>query len=356
MLGSLVVVGVGFVFTRTLPPIQGTVGMTLFGGGFLIGLAMWAEGVRGHELRSLNIRSIIALWWKGREGLDPRRLTPSQRKGMLRHSLTSSLMKVGGPLAFAEIGAGPYSSITTMGSLLAGILTWTVALTWTGALLSKVAPSAKAASTPRVVLTSAKGRWLRVIVLLGVLQATNVLAGAGSVSLVGMIAAVTAATHPFDVPGQSKLMGEKRDQCIGQANVICMIVVLPVCVPLAGHLGMPIGDWKWGPAELVAMALAGLFATALAAVMQTRASKYISKADMGAWSATAPAVQPVVALLVAPVVSLFLTAPMLMPSAQQWAAFGIVTIASTLAVKVDSSAAQAADATEKKRGEALPLE
>lgn len=306
MLGSLAIVGAGFVFTRPLPSIQGTVGMTLFGGGFLIVFAMLREGLGG---------------------LDPRRLTPTQRKGMLRHSVTSSLMKIGGPLAFAAIGAGTYSSITTLGSLLAG-----------------------------AALTSIMGRWLRVIVILGVLQATNVLAEPGNVNLLGLVAAFAAATHPFDLPNQAKLMGEKRDQCVAQANVICLIVVLPVCIPLSGYLGAPIGDWKWGYTEIVAMAMAGLLATALAAVMQTRASKYISRSDMGAWAATAPAVQPIVAMLVAPLVSLFIHVPTLIPDASQWTAFAIVAIASTYAVKVDSAAAQAADPTEKALGKVLSRE
>ncbi|NDU77856.1 hypothetical protein GWI34_35385 [Actinomadura sp. DSM 109109] len=61
------------------------------------------------------------------------------------------------------------------------------------------------------------------------------------------------------------------------------------------------------------------------------------------------------ALVVAPVVSVFMAVPTVVPSAAQWVAFAIVTIASTFAVRVDSAAAQAADSA-KKRGEALTLE
>ncbi|NDU77855.1 hypothetical protein GWI34_35380 [Actinomadura sp. DSM 109109] len=146
----------------------------------------------------------------------------------------------------------------------------------------KAAVAAKAASTSKASTTSTVGRWLRVIVFLGVLQATNVLAGAGSVSVIGLIAAVAAATHPFNLPSQAVLMGDKRDQCIGQANVICLIVVLPACIPLSNYLRTPVKDWQWGATEIIAMAMAGLFATALAAVVQTRAAQYISKSDMGA--------------------------------------------------------------------------
>ena len=55
-------------------------------------------------------------------------------------------------------------------------------------------------------------------------------------------------------------MGEKRVECIAQANVICLIVVLPVCFfsPLSSYLGSPIGEWKWGYTEIVAMVMAGL--------------------------------------------------------------------------------------------------
>ncbi|MEO3826923.1 hypothetical protein [Actinomadura sp. B10D3] len=195
-------------------------------------------------------------------------------------------------------------------------------------------------------MTTTMGRWWRVIVFIGVLQATNVITGAESVSVPGIVAAVAAATHPFSLPSQAKLMGEKRDQCVAQANVICLVFVIPLCVPLSHILRTPIGEWKWGFTEFVAMIMAGLLATALAAVMQTRAARYITEADMGAWAATAPAVTPVVALVAIFAFSAFAPVTLPVPSRLQWTALLIVAYAAYRAVKADS-AARAADPIEK---------
>lgn len=293
MVGSVVIVGVGFVFTRVLSaPLQGTMGMTVFGGGILVAIALARDGV---------------------QGLDPRRLTPRQRRGMLQHALTSSLMKIGGPIAFAHIGAGPYASITALGSLLAGL----PKTTWTG-------------------------RALRVPIFLAVLISTGALIGVQSVSYLGIGAALAAATHPFNLPSQAKLLGDKRDQGVAQANVICMLVVIPVCFPLAEYLGTPVGTWTWGPTELVAMLGAGLFATALAAVMQTRAGIYLTRGGMGVWAATAPALQPMVAVALAPVLLSLFGVATVIPDAIQWAAFGIVTSTSAITARLDAEAAEAA--------------
>ncbi|MGC4953739.1 hypothetical protein ACLQ2P_11035 [Actinomadura citrea] len=295
MLGSVVIVGVGFVFTRVLSaPLQGTLGMTVFGGGILVAIALVKDGV---------------------QGLDPRKLTPRQRRGMLQHALTSSLMKIGGPIAFAFIGAGPYASITALGSLLAGL--------------------------PK---TTGTGRALRVPIFLAVLIATGALLGDQSVSLLGIGAALAAATHPFNLPSQAKLLGDKRDQGVAQANVICMLVVIPVCFPLAEYLGTPIGEWSWGPTEIVAMLGAGLFATALAAVMQTRAGIYLTKGGMGVWAATAPALQPMVAVALAPALFTLFGIATVNPGPVQWVAFGIVTSTSAITARLDAEAAEAAAA------------
>lgn len=323
MLGSVVIVGVGFVFTRVLSaPLQGTLGMTIFGGGILVLIAFVRDGIRGRRSRRLTKRQpegfnvAIAFARDGIRGLDPRGLTPSERKGMWLHAFTSSLMKIGGPVAFASIGAGPYASITALGSLLAG--------------LPKTTPT---------------GRALRVPIFLAVLIATGVVMGNQSVNLLGLGAALAAATHPLFLPSQAKLLGDKRDQGVAQANIICMLVVTPVLFPLAGYLGTPVGDWTWGPTEIVAMVAAGLFATALAAVMQTRAGIYLTKGGMGVWAATAPALQPTVAWALAPVLFQLFGIATANPNAAQWVAFGIVTSTSAITARLDAEAAAAAEAT-----------
>lgn len=279
MVSSVVVVGAGFSLTKLVNPVQGVFGMTVFGGLGLILLA-----VRNYGL----------------QGLNPWNLKPAQQQGMLKHAVTSSLMKIGGPVAFAHIGAGPYASMTATGSLLAGL----------------------ALTVERVAL--------RIICLLGVGLATGV-SNIRQVSAIGIVAALAASTHPFNLPTQSKLMGKARQQAIAQANVLCMVIVLPLCIPLADFLGAPVDTWSWGPVEFVGMVGAGLLATAAAAVLQTKSSDYLPKAGMGAWSATAPALQPVVVLLMTPLLVMLGAAAPAVPSLDKFMAFGIVAAACALA-------------------------
>ncbi|MEV3921009.1 hypothetical protein [Actinomadura coerulea] len=158
----------------------------------------------------------------------------------------------------------------------------------------------------------------------------------------GIGAALAAATHPFNLPSQAKLLGDKRDRGVAQANVICMLVVIPVCFPPAQFLGPPVGDWTWGPTEFVAVLGAGLFATALAAVMQVRAGIYLTRGGMGVWAATAPALQPMVAVALAPVLFSLFGIATVIPSSVPWAAFGIVTSTSAITARLDAEAAEAA--------------
>jgi len=287
MIAMLISQGLGFIFSTNLAPLQASAAIASLGTPVILAWALKQHGWR-------NMR------WSQFDG--------PQKRAIYRIALGSFFVNICAPLATALLGAGPAATATTVGSLMVGLL------------LMRGAPSLL----------------LRVLVVIGVLLSTNALEG--QLNVVGVIAAVLAAWHFWNLPGCLKTLGaDQSDQGMVWANVFAtpFVVIGALTVTMVqDHVsvlaGIPETPWMFGPVQWATMGAMACLVMVIPVFLTNAASRYLSKENMGAMQSMSAPIYALVGV-VAGIVGLVHNP---LPNHYQWGGFFIVTLAAASAVLV----------------------
>ncbi|MGI5416797.1 hypothetical protein [Actinomadura luteofluorescens] len=310
--GAMIVVvasqGSGLALASSLVSFQGSFSIVSVGTTVVLVITVLKNGMKacGMHMSWKDMRMNLAtvsspdVWREGLRSLRWSLFTRSQKSAICSLAVTSALINLGGVVAVRELGNGMNAAFSTAGALAAGALALRFAPQW----LAR-----------GVVLTA---------VVFAAFEAPD-----GKFNVLGLIAAVCAASHMWNLPKRVVRLGDKSDEGLTVANLISAGPVL---------LGTFLWDrsqgitWEWGGKEIIGAVCAGLLVMAIPVFLQNFAgSRGVTEQDQGALSSLSSFVHPVVGVVLAPVTLALTGKGPILPTTNQWGFFIIVALAAVAA-------------------------
>jgi len=286
--------GAGLALSAALKSFQGSFSIVGVGTPIVTVVTIVKKGLKACDER-LSVEALRSpeVWRQGVRSLRWSLLSRGQKKAVLLLALTSALINLGGPVAVRELGSGMNASFSTAGGLLAG------------ALALRFAP-----------------QWLARGVVLTAVVFAAVSAGHGNFTIFGLVAALCAASHMFNLPKQIVVLGEKRDEGLTWANLISTPFVLPGTFLWDHYQGV---SWAWGGKEIFGAVCAGLLVMVIPIFLQNAAeARGMKEQDMGALASLSSPLHAVVGLVLSPVTLALTGKAAVLPTLPQWGFFAIV--------------------------------
>jgi hypothetical protein len=286
--------GAGLALSAALKSFQGSFAIVGVGTPIVTVVTIAKKGLKACDER-LSVKALRSpeVWRQGVRSLRWSLLSGSQKKAVLLLALTSALINLGGPVAVRELGSGMNASFSTAGGLLAG------------ALALRFAP-----------------QWLARGVVLTAVVFAAISAGHGNFTIFGLVAALCAASHMFNLPKQIVVLGEKRDEGLTWANLISAPFVLPGTFLWDHFQGV---SWAWGGKEIFGAVCAGLLVMVIPIFLQNAAeARGMKEQDMGALASLSSPLHALVGLVLSPVTLALTGKAAVLPTFSQWGFFAIV--------------------------------
>ncbi|SNR51212.1 hypothetical protein [Actinomadura mexicana] len=303
--GAMIVVvisqGSGLALGSALKSFQGSFSIVLVGTVIVTIVTVLKNGMRARGMHlSVAAVSTPEVWREGLRSLRWSLFTRGQRDAIFSLAVTSALINLGGVVAVRELGNGVNAAFSTAGALAAG------------ALLLRFAP-----------------QWLLRFAVLTAVVFAAIGTGQGNLSLLGLVAALCAASHMWNLPKRVVRLGDKSDEGLTWANLISAPPVLIGTFWWDHSQGV---SWEWGGKEIFGAVCAGLLVMVIPVFLQNWAgSRGVSEQDMGALSSLSSPLHAVVGVVLAPVTLALTGKEPVLPTFNQWGFFIIVAAVAIIA-------------------------
>lgn len=290
--------GSGLALSAALKNFQGSFSIVLVGTTIVTVVTVLKKGARACGFERVTFAAVTSpdVWREGVRSLRWSLFTRNEKVAIISLAVTSALINLGGPLAVRELGNGVNAAFSTAGALAAGALALRFFPQWLG----------------------------RGIVLTAVVFAA-VASGQGTLSILGLVAALCAATHMWNLPKRVVRLGDKSDEGLTVANLISAPFVLIGTWSWDHSQGI---SWEWGTKELIGALCAGLLVMVIPVFLQNAAgARGVKEQDMGALSSLASPLHATVGVILAPVTLALTGKEPVLPTNNQWGFFVIVALA-----------------------------
>jgi len=286
--------GAGLALGAALKSFQGSFSIVGVGTPITAVVTVVKKGTKARGER-ITLAALISpdVWREGIKSLRWSNFTRAQQWVIIGLAVSSAAINLGGPLAVREIGPGLNASFSTAGGLLAGLLLLRFAPQWV----------ARGVVLAAVVFAAFEG-------------------GQGDFSTLGLVAAVAAASHMWNLPRSVARLGNKSDEGLTLANLISAPFVL---VGTFGWDRLQGVSWQWGTKELIGAVCAGVLVMVIPIFLQNAAeARGLKEQDMGALQSLASPVHALMGVLLTPI-TLALTGKVPdVPTLSQWGFFIVV--------------------------------